>query len=948
MTATLHRLGVGRNAGLYYTNDPNREARSRNRDEYYTRDGGGVWHSTGQSIVTNGMAIEADTFRDLCAGIHPGTGKALVRGAGETHRAGIDVTFTPGKSVSVLWMSGTKKQRELIEAGHRAAVDRALKFMFDEKLVVVRHGAGGVHHDQPSDLIVARFDHFTSRAGDPNIHSHCIAMNVAGNPVVSKRYASKHLTIETDSLFAWQRGLGACYRSALAEQLQVLGLQFRAAGQGQWEIAGIPQDLLELFSKRSHAIEERVGRDASAAQKEIAALSTRSAKDTVLTGAALEANWRDELHQTGLDPWQLAMEPGREQPRGELEFERDLFQEPPAIAGLTPVAMAASKLFMTENVLDRQRLLETALVEASLQGMGPDSVYAEMGQLEQAGSLLRLDDAHWTTPMIAGIEASMIRAATRPAEREWITADALTASLKVVSHLTAEQSSAVRSAARTDGVSLIEAGAGTGKTTLAKAIVQAAKLSGLNIVGLAPSWVAADELRTSTGVAAHAIARWRYDLDQGLGVPLTASTLVLLDEAGMVGTRDMAAVLIAAKAAGAKVVLLGDRRQLQSVSGASALAAISDVIEQGIVLDNVRRQKVDWQRDASVLMARGDAEAGLRAYARYHRLELVTGESATRGRVIARWSTAQEIHGDDVLMITRRNIDAVALNLEARVALQETGRLDTQEVILPAIGRDQKRRDLAVSVGEKLRFGETLPELGIRNGSRAVVKKIVVDQPGDARLELRMETGVLVTVNWSDLSRPRLGDKATLPRISHGYAGTAYAVQGRTAAATVLHVGRKTDAREIYVALTRHQHDAYVVVDADRLDAACRQRQEDPRLVPTSTAVLERLFGEAAQYREKANVVDHVANRQSFIASGVVELAQTPTRWDILKLVKAIQQIQSFDHVVDRVLAMVGRFRQISPVLKIKLPVYFEGLRNPAQKRDGQEVRRSSGSELDR
>ncbi|HEV7415513.1 MAG TPA: MobF family relaxase, partial [Tianweitania sediminis] len=550
------------------------EARSRGRDEYYTRDGGGVWHSTGQTVVTHGAAVEAETFRDLCSGVDPGTGKALVRGAGEGHKAGLDVTFTPGKSVSILWMSGTREQRDLIEAAHRAAVDRALRFVLDEKLVVVRHGAGGIHREQPNDLIVARFDHFTTRAGDPNVHSHCVVMNVAGSPVVSKRYASKHLTIETDFLFKWQMGLGSAYRSALAEQLHKAGFQFRAAGQGQWEIDGIPQELVEVFSKRSHAIEDLVGRDATAAQKEIAALSTRAAKESVPTGDALEAQWKAELEQTGLDPWKLAFEPGREQHRPEQLVERDLFPEPAAIAGPTPVAVAASKHFLTENVLDRQRLLETAMVEASLQGFGPDAVYAELTQLEQGGILLRLDEAHWTTPTIATLEASMIRAAARPAEREWITVEALTASLNSASHLTHEQSLAVRSAARSDGVTLIEAGAGTGKTTLAKAIVQAAKLSGLDVVGLAPSWVAAEELGASTGVRAQAIARWRYDLDQGLGVSMTASTLVLLDEAGMAGTRDMAAVLIAAQEAGAKVVLLGDRRQLQSVSGASALAAI--------------------------------------------------------------------------------------------------------------------------------------------------------------------------------------------------------------------------------------------------------------------------------------------------------------------------------------------------------------------------------------
>lgn len=946
MTATLHRLGVGRDAGLYYTNDPAREARPRKRDEYYTRGGGGIWHSTGQSVVTHGSAVEAETFRDLCAGIHPGSGQSLVRGAGETHRAGIDITFTPGKSVSVLWMAGTPEQRDLIEAAHRAAVDRALQFLLDESLVTVRHGAGGIHHALPNDLIIARFDHFTTRAGDPNIHSHCVAMNVAGSPVVSSRYASKHLTIETAELFSAQMGLGAAYRAALAEQLQREGFAFRPAGQGQWELAGLPQNLLELFSKRSHAIEDLVGREASAAQKQMAALSTRAAKDTVLTGAALEAQWARELAQAGLDPWALAADEQPEHERGDHALEPDIFQEPPAVAGTTPVALAASALFLTESVVERQKLLETALVEASLQGLGPDAVYAELAQLETAGSLLRLDEAHWTTADIAATEAAMLRAAHRPAEREWITAAALATALEQAAHLTPEQSAAVQAAARADGVTLIEAAAGTGKTTLAKAIVAAAERSGLTVVGLAPSWIAADEVKNSTGIPAQAIARWRYDLINGTAAPLTANTLLLLDEAGMVGTSDMAAILTAARAAGAKVVLLGDRRQLQSVSGASAVTAIADVVERGSVLDAVRRQQVVWQRAASTLMARGDAAAGLRAYARNEHIDLVAGEAAARARVVALWSEARQRHGDDVLMVTRRNVDAMALNLEARVALQQAGALATGEIVLPAIGRDQKRHDLPISVGEQLRFGETLPELGIRNGTRAVVEAVAPDPAGDPTLRLRLEDGTTLTTQWSTLARQGLGRKQTLPRISHGYAGTAYAVQGRTAAATILHVARKTDAREIYVALTRHQHEARIVVEADRLDAACRQRQADPRVAPTTTAMLERLFAEAAQYREKANVIDFVSERSEFVVSGRVELPQLQGRWDILKSLCAARQLHGLGQLARQVWAAISRSQ--GPGLERKLPAALERLRSTVHRRDDAVVRMARGPSMKR
>ena len=128
--------------------------------------------------------------------------------------------------------------------------------------------------------------------------------------------------------------------------------------------------------------------------------------------------------------------------------------------------------------------------------------------------------------------------------------------------------------------------------------------------------------------------------------------------------------------------------------------------------------------------------------------------------------------------------------------------------------------------------------------------------------------------------RQRPGKRKSPPRIVHAYAVTAYSTQGRTAPASVLYLARQTDAREIYVGLTRHTHDARIVVESDRLEALCRQRQADHRTKPTTTAMRERLFAEARQYREKANVVDHCANRDEFLRTGLVALPtpDTPAR----------------------------------------------------------------------
>ena len=178
MTASIHALGCGRNAGTYYTDDPNRETRARSRDDYYARDGGGTWWSTGESIVRHGAAVDKATFQDLCGGIDPRTGKGLVRGSGDSHRAGWDITFSAPKTFSILWMAGTAEQRAMLEHIQQEAVDEALRFIVDERLVEVRLGAGGSRRERPTDVIVARFPHFTSREGDAACHVHCVIQNV--------------------------------------------------------------------------------------------------------------------------------------------------------------------------------------------------------------------------------------------------------------------------------------------------------------------------------------------------------------------------------------------------------------------------------------------------------------------------------------------------------------------------------------------------------------------------------------------------------------------------------------------------------------------------------------------------------------------------------------------------------------------------------------------------
>jgi conjugative relaxase-like TrwC/TraI family protein len=920
VTATLHALGCGRAAGAYYTEDPNREARPKSRDNYYTRDGNGTWWSSGSSLVRSGAPIDKETFQDLCGGFNPRTGKRLVRGAGERHRAGWDITFSTPKSFGILWAAGTAEQRSVLERIQQDAVDQALEFAADEGLIQVRLGAGGHLQEVPTDIVVAKFPHFTSREGDPACHTHCVLVNVARSAS-----GNKYLTVEPRRAYEWQLVLGSAFRAALSKNLKDLGFALREAGRDQFEITGIPEVMIEAFSKRSQQIKARVGPDASAAQKEVAALATRRDKARLPTDDDLEKRWNQELAAYEIDPWPVAREAGlARDPLRIPEIDYDF--DPPEITGDTPVALAASGVFRNESVLTRKSLLHRSFVESALQGKGIKPVYWEISKLEASGRLVRLDDReatqHWTTTAIAAEEAKLLRLVKERVPGALFRPEAVELALQAAPFLSDEQRQAIRHATSSDPTTVLEAGAGTGKTTLIAGLVDAARRSGgLKILGMAPSWVAADELARSAGIEAMAIARFRHELASGQRQAPDADTLIIIDEAGMVSVRDLAAIFEAAtlrNAAGEpgrspKILLSGDRRQLAAVAGGNSLKAVSDIIERRATLKGVRRQIVDWQRAASITMAQGDSEAGLRVYAEHDRIDLVAGREAAQARAIQAWQDLRRFHGDDVILVTRRNRDAAELNLAARGVLRKEGLIQGKDLSLIAVDRDGALGLLPLAIGDRVRFGETLHQYKIRNGTRGNVERVNRQSDGSVCLAIRLEDGRMIEDEWSRFAQRGRRRHASVSKIVHSIAGSAYSVQGRTALATVLHLGSAADARGIYVGLTRHVHDARIVVESERLDASCRAHQEDPRMGPPRSALLDRLFAEAGRYHEKANVVDHVADRVKFIETGSIDLPRARGRLNVGAAVEAARRVElAVQHFGSRGRAFTAQLRQLA------------------------------------
>ena len=229
-----------------------------------------------------------------------------MRGAGERHRAGWDITFSTPKSFGILWAAGTPEQRAVLESIQQDAVDQALQLMMSERLgrsAARRRGTSARERRLISWLRNFR----TSRRGRGTLH----AIHIAFLLNVARRRGTRYLTVEPKRTYEWQLVLGSAFRSALSERLAEIGFSLRDAGRDQFEIAGIPGGndrgvSRSVRSKSKHVLE----RDASAAQKEVAALATRRDKATVPTGDDLEKRWKQEFAAFEIDPWTVALEAG--------------------------------------------------------------------------------------------------------------------------------------------------------------------------------------------------------------------------------------------------------------------------------------------------------------------------------------------------------------------------------------------------------------------------------------------------------------------------------------------------------------------------------------------------------------------------------------------------------------------------------------------------------------
>jgi conjugative relaxase-like TrwC/TraI family protein len=720
-----------------------------------------------------------------------------------------DHCFSSPKSVSLLAAGGGDPVRRQVADARAEALQVAVGYLERHGIGVRREHNGIDRYQAVGGLVAVAFEHRLSRSGDPQYHTHVLVQNAAQGP------DGRWTALDSDRLYPQLMAADHLYlaaeRAALTERL---GVRWGPVDErsGAAEIQGLDdRTLIERFSKRSEEIDQWLdthglsGIKASSA----AAVATRAPKDHSESEESVYARWAAELAQQGVGERRLAevCSGGQGRPATRTELDAALAK----LAGPDGLTAEASTFTRTDVVDALAKRLPVA--RSAQQAISQAEAAADRFLEERAVRIAhdrRLGVERFSVPELLTLERQLVDSATKRADERAAVVRPEMVRQVLDRHPSAgdDQAAMVRDLTQGgDGVAIAVGRAGSGKTWALGLAREAFELDGYQVLGCAPTGIAtvglADEGFTNTAT----VDRLLVDLGRGR-TELDEQSVLLVDEAAMVGTRKLAPLLGYAERAGAKVVLVGDDRQFTSIAAGGGFRALRLRLGASELTTN-RRQVEAWEQRAIEDVRAGNLEQAIAAYAEHDRIRAFEARDDRDRALVADWWQAHQA-GEQPVIYSHRRAQVDQLNSVCQRLRAEAGQLGQEWLVVG---------DRTFAVGDVVVLGANAKDrLGVVNGTTAVIVDLYVS--GRAMTVRTLEEDPPKTVRlpgWYLDAQVRPGQSR---RVDLAYARTDMRSQGRTEQRALLALDGAEDMQGGYVQLTRSKHrtDLYLTVGPEPLD----------------------------------------------------------------------------------------------------------------------------------
>ncbi len=863
------------------------------KEDYYSAEEAAhptKWVGKGAASLGLVGVVSQQEFSQMLSGQAPNgqvlTGKVVDP---EKRRVATDFTFSAPKSVSI---AALVQQDELVLKAHHQAVDKALLVLEDRYAQTRISTEAGRTKVTTGNIAAAVFTHSTSREAEPQLHSHCVVMNATQLP------DGRWFSLSNEGAIANQKLLGQIYQNELAVALKQQGYQIEPKAHGQFELAGYSPELLKAFSTRRQQILklieewEATGSENNRATRETATLVSRKRKPREVDEGLLQRGWNALIQLKGLELPEL--------PEGVAQLPNTLPRWPMVIDAAIQHCGERESVF-------RRTTLERFVFEHEL---GVQEFEAIQQAIADSPELIRVADGKLTTQTALNLELNTIRLMQQGRGQVAAIVPSGTQIEGLVSHsLNSEQQNAVEMAATTpDSVMAWQGVAGAGKTYALSVLKDLARVQGYVIRGLAPSAEAAHVLGESLGIETTTVA--------GLLVADTPDqspqpTLWIVDEAGLLSMKDAHALLRRAALEQARVLLVGDTRQLSAVEAGNPFKSLQAGGMTTAYLETHRRQQNGVLRSAVELVAQGQVSEGIEILAQAGCVKEGAQPQERIQQVAADYLALAAEERAATLVLAGTNTERLALTQAMRSGLQDEGALGADGFVLQSL----RRKDLTTAQASYLKAyapGDVLVPIqdyrkqGLIRGEQYRViavnseaQQVVLETPSGSVLSVDPAACPRKTVYTTQAIPVAVGDKLRWTRnnskagirngqgfvvtgleadgtamvldgagqtstidlsgnqyIDYAWVSTTYSSQGKTAERVLGLLGETTNREAFYVAISRAKRAV--------------------TLYTTSQADLVQL---AQVSRAKENVSDYVPLTQQVMTNGQHEQQKLWEQW---------------------------------------------------------------------